>query len=509
MPTMSQREIQVGSDTVMAQMQNQQMKGAASTSMEMDEAPSKRQAMKGQWQTPPVGELFPSSAAAAAGSSMNIPVADLPVPSTSDDYAKALQEAYRRGAEAAAALTHGRQAQAQAPVTTGTGGTSTAPAAPIINNAVAAPSHPAVKNGDNVATNATNMGVPTPLPFLNSAPTESASMPTTTSVNGTGAAQPQAVPAASPVMTSAQSTMNVPINIDPTPVIPESISSTTAANPMTTDTSKILSSSRSVSMPNMTAMNDGNDEEAKRLKRLARNRASARLRRLRKKNLVESYETEVGVLETSLSKLQAHRWGVGHNTDALLEALSMDRGQQKIDSEKRKELITSILAQQREQVRNLLDCQLENMTLAWIAQHGEVAGTGAAVKDDPDTNVELDDLALELNRVLDLTPDQKNQLRSSSAGMEEERQAIEVIDQSLTALMSNSWLMNVGIEECTEKFTNILNPTQMSKFLLWADHNSEAIDQLDYVNAPPGNAPPSASPTFAFGIEEANAGEDG
>ena len=224
---------------------------------------------------------------------------------------------------------------------------------------------------------------------------------------------------------------------------------------------------------------------------------------------VESYETEVGVLETSLSKLQAHRWGVGHNTDALLEALSMDRGQQKIDSEKRKELITSILAQQREQVRNLLDCQLENMTLAWIAQHGEVAGAGAAVKDDPDTNVELDDLALELNRVLELTPDQKNQLRSSSAGMEEERQAIEVIDQSLTALMSNSWLMNVGIEECTEKFTNILNPTQMSKFLLWADHNSEAIDQLDYVNAPPGNAPPSASPTFAFGIEEANAGEDG
>jgi hypothetical protein len=236
---------------------------------------------------------------------------------------------------------------------------------------------------------------------------------------------------------------------------------------------------------------------------------------------VESYESEVGVLEQSLSKLQSHRWGVGttnSDSSALLEALSMDRGQQKIDSEKRKELITSILAQQREQVRNLMDCQLENMTLAWIAQHGdgdeeEGGGGGGLFRnqgEDPSTVAEGNDLASELNQVLQLTPDQKQQLKHSActAGIEEERRSIEVIDQSLTALMSNSWLMNNGIEECTEQFTDILNATQMSKFLLWADHNSEAIDQLDYVNAPPSNAPPSASPTFIFGIDETNAGDD-
>jgi len=48
-------------------------------------------------------------------------------------------------------------------------------------------------------------------------------------------------------------------------------------------------------------------DEEKRRKRLARNRASARLRRLRKKNLVESYESEVGVLEGSLKKLKQVR----------------------------------------------------------------------------------------------------------------------------------------------------------------------------------------------------------
>lgn len=187
----------------------------------------------------------------------------------------------------------------------------------------------------------------------------------------------------------------------------------------------------------------------------------------------------------------------------------MDRGQQQIDAQKRKELITTILAQQREQVRTLMDCQLENMTLAWIAQHGEaVDGMGDADMGNESAKAELDGLASELNQILDLTPDQKRQLQLSTGGIEEERHAIQVIDASLTALMSNSWLMNKGVEECADKVTEILNPTQMSKFLLWADHNSEAIDELDYVNAPAGDAPPSANPTFVFGFDETNTGEE-
>lgn len=258
------------------------------------------------------------------------------------------------------------------------------------------------------------------------------------------------------------------------------------------------------------------DEEAKRLKRLARNRASARLRRLRKKNLVESYETEVGVLESSLAKLKAHKWGVGGDATAVLEALSMDRGQQKIDSEKRKELITSILGQQREQIRSLMDCQLETMILGRIAHYNEQGGesngddsTDLKLMDLLHDNDDLDSLSAELNGILNLTMEQKEKLRNSTSGIEEERKAISVIDESLLALMSNSWLLNNGIEQCTDQFIEILNPTQVSKFLLWADHNSEAIDQLDYVNAPPANSAPNASPMFIFGVDEMNNVEDG
>jgi hypothetical protein len=207
---------------------------------------------------------------------------------------------------------------------------------------------------------------------------------------------------------------------------------------------------------------------------------------------------------------------VGGDATAVLEALSMDRGQQKIDSEKRKELIKSILGQQREQVRSLMDCQLETMILGRIAQCDEKGdtsngGRGEDLKmmDIVHDNDELDSLTAELNGILDLTSEQKEKLRNSTEGIEEERRAIAVVDESLLALMSNTWLLNNGIEQCTDQFLEILNPTQVSKFLLWADHNSDAIDQLDYVNAPPATSAPSASPMFVFGIDEMNNVEDG
>merc|ERR1719199_1590481 len=123
---------------------------------------------------------------------------------------------------------------------------------------------------------------------------------------------------------------------------------------------------RSVSMPDISSYAAQADaEEAKRRKRLARNRASARLRRLRKKNLVDSYEGEVRALEASLEKLKSHSWGVGADASDLLEALSMDRGQQHVDAAKRIELVASILAQQREHIQNVRECQLETCVLGW------------------------------------------------------------------------------------------------------------------------------------------------
>ncbi|CAN0389129.1 unnamed protein product, partial [Hapterophycus canaliculatus] len=54
--------------------------------------------------------------------------------------------------------------------------------------------------------------------------------------------------------------------------------------------------------------------------RLERNRASARVRRQRKKSMAELYEKEVARLEKCIETLRMHVWGAGE-CSALAEAL--------------------------------------------------------------------------------------------------------------------------------------------------------------------------------------------
>lgn len=247
-------------------------------------------------------------------------------------------------------------------------------------------------------------------------------------------------------------------------------------------------------------------EESKRAKRLARNRASARLRRMKKKNLVDTYEVEVGVLEASLEKLKSHQWGSG-NSDILLEALSMERGQQDLPAEARSKFIKEILSQQQEQVEYLMEAQRESMMLSWFSRYKEK--DGEQQNDDnltPEQENEEAEIAKELNEILQLTPAQKVQMRKATEGADEEYRALTSIHICLSALKKNDWLMNGGVEECTNAFTSILNPQQFNKFLIWTDHNSDAIEQLDYINASPSGTSPANLPIFQFGVD--GCGED-
>lgn len=58
--------------------------------------------------------------------------------------------------------------------------------------------------------------------------------------------------------------------------------------------------------------------------RLERNRASARVRRQRKKDMVELYEKDVARLERGIATLKMHVWGTGEGV-ALADALGAVR----------------------------------------------------------------------------------------------------------------------------------------------------------------------------------------
>ena len=218
---------------------------SANPSDEKELEANKRAALAGQWRTPPL----PAFAAAAYGQSQQqqqqpapapAPQSDgdlgLPnpssIPSSSEDYAKALQAAYRKGAEAAARMAQQQQ----------------------IPSAASCPN------------------------FQQTSPK----------------LQPQSQPISQTIPEEAAYTAQVdprgpvpdPLISMPPPAPPTASASTASQHiPPSSAAATASNTSRSVSLPDMSAY-AAQAEEEKRQKRLARNRASARLRRLRKKNLV-------------------------------------------------------------------------------------------------------------------------------------------------------------------------------------------------------------------------------
>lgn len=194
--------------------------------MQDNDTSAKRQALKGQWQTPPVVQQFSSTSAPCP------PTADplnIPIPASSNEYAKALQDAYRRGAQAASMSVQ--------------------------------QSH-SVANAGSMDLSTMKLGVPNPFKTMNCVNDNSNhdGAPATISIGRTD--------------TLVNATPDVPLSnmnrIEQTRKV------------------SINAQHRSISMPDMCKTEAVDEEEAKRLKRLARNRASARLRRLRKKNLVSN-----------------------------------------------------------------------------------------------------------------------------------------------------------------------------------------------------------------------------
>lgn len=197
-----------------------------------EEESNKRAALAGQWRTPPL-PVFPTNGTMPTQRD----IAGLPpasrLPSNTEDYEKALQEAYRRGAEAAAKMA--------------------------MSSAVSCPDF----QGNNRTTSSS----------IHLAPEELSSAPIL----------PPPVP--NP-LTIEEQTSDMP----PPPPAPHTNASAAA---------------RSMSLPDM-ASYAAKQEEDKRQKRLARNRASARLRRLRKKNLVrkkQSTHTKVVVVKDPVGSL--------------------------------------------------------------------------------------------------------------------------------------------------------------------------------------------------------------
>jgi len=132
------------------------------------------------------------------------------------------------------------------------------------------------------------------------------------------------------------------------------------------------------------------DHDVRRERRLARNRATARLRRQRKKTCTELYEQRVTdleqAMESAITMLREHKWGSGsavklHETMTVAQNVS----QYFVDSRRRKETLEKFCDQyQPSMIPNLQHQQLEHLALTRTIDHTradkETHHTGEKVK---------------------------------------------------------------------------------------------------------------------------------
>lgn len=436
------------------------------------------------------------------------------VPCSTEDYAKALQEAYRRGAEAAARAAASQVVRSDPSALSNMNSThnlvNLVPAVSCPDFSTTQPilTQPAHQTQSHVSQHHVAPSS-TVIPMVQSIPSQFHPMPSS-----------MAMPPPPPVTSSVPD----PMQYQHTPMMVHHASVNHVDSGIGQPPQQQLPQQtfgvqqpqqhygqRSVSLPDMSSYAVQQEEE-KRQKRLARNRASARIRRLRKKNLVDAYEVEVGILEKTLQLLKEHEWGGpddevkdggGGNTEgrasALAAALSMDRGQQLLTAEQRKTTATDILQQQLVYLDQLESLLQEQFILHEIARmHLNISEK----KDGEEDNFD------DLKQLLQLSEEQIVELHRASANWEEEWHALQTVKASLRAMKDNDWLWNEGCVETVDQFLQILHKNQISKFLLWCDHNVEAIEELDCVNAGrPESTDPG--PVFYFGVDCHPGGENG
>jgi len=123
---------------------------------------------------------------------------------------------------------------------------------------------------------------------------------------------------------------------------------------------------------------------------------------------------------------------------------------------------------------------MENWLLCSLA-NPDAAVAGSAAESD-DGGEEMAQITSELRSLLDLAPEQLAIIEECSRGCVHEVRDLFAVDDCLRSIHSNEWLLDEGVDGVAGQLTGILNQTQLSKFLLWSDHNAESIERLDYVN---------------------------
>nr|CCA22125.1 conserved hypothetical protein [Albugo laibachii Nc14]CCA23384.1 conserved hypothetical protein [Albugo laibachii Nc14] len=201
------------------------------------------------------------------------------------------------------------------------------------------------------------------------------------------------------------------------------------------------------------------EEDDRRQRRLERNRASAKMRREKKRTMVEVYEAKVNKLEHSLNLIRGHSFGVGKEND-LVNALDYCGGEHlrhvMMSKEAKQERLTRMLSQH---------CRFSDSIrkASWEIQ----------VLTDHKSKL-FESLKTEVG----LSEEQIGFLRSMSTNIADEGFHLEIINKCFSALRAHEWLFFSGMETLFSNTKTALTVQQLQKLLRFTTENQKTISDL-------------------------------
>lgn len=246
-------------------------------------------------------------------------------------------------------------------------------------------------------------------------------------------------------------------------------------------------------------------DEQRRQKRLARNRATAKLRRLRKKAIVETLEQEVNEIEAMLKQIKDYRKGEGSvvlTSRELYEKIiivdqqdtNKDNNKQglKMTSKEKRQTSLKCLADSFPQLVNKLwNDFLDDATLSWAV--------GLEIPDSSISHSPATELASELRddllQLLHLDDRQTKQITILAKYLENEREKLLLMDKVVTSIRVHEYLPCAFIDTINTNFRSLISSQQLSQFLEFVDQNIFLLDTTATLSATTDSISDNASIT--------------
>ena len=233
------------------------------------------------------------------------------------------------------------------------------------------------------------------------------------------------------------------------------------------------------------------DDERKG-RRLARNRASARLRRQRKRLMTDILEVNVKKLEKQIETIKSMNVAAEKLNPMKMSNLGVDMNHPDFqDTQRRETVVYDILKNLRANIDCLCADAFRLAVLGWVGGNPEVCRSSwQAFDHDRVQYREIEELRKELISVLELSPGQVEQLgnlEKEHGGAHEFSFAV-FLKQSLFMCSEQRLHQHPLLDSIMSDFINLCQDGQKKKFLTWSAKNVIAINSLNFCdNNPPKN----------------------